>query len=139
MRTMTGLPLLMLLLVMAIWSSSPRCCEAFIAAKGIGVAKPRVTSRSVGPRTRHLRPPPQLPPTAVQTKREDENGGAVDASSPSTTTLQRIADLALPALVTLALDPLLSLVDTAIVGRVDSTALAGLGLNTFIFSFTSHF
>lgn len=50
--------------------------------------------------------------------------------------IRRITDLAGPALFTLALDPLLSLVDTAIVGRVDSTSLAALALNTNIFTFT---
>jgi putative MATE family efflux protein len=43
--------------------------------------------------------------------------------------------LALPALGALAADPLLSLVDTAFVGRLGATELAALGVDTAIFSF----
>ncbi len=45
-----------------------------------------------------------------------------------------IAALALPALATLASDPLVSLVDTAFVGRLGAAPLAALGVNTAIFS-----
>ena len=46
---------------------------------------------------------------------------------------RRIFALALPALGALATDPLVSLVDTAFVGRIGTTALAALGINTAIF------
>ena len=45
-----------------------------------------------------------------------------------------ILALALPALGALAADPLVSLVDTAFVGRLNATALGALGVNTAIFS-----
>ncbi|MEJ2287967.1 MAG: MATE family efflux transporter [Deinococcales bacterium] len=45
-----------------------------------------------------------------------------------------ILALALPALGALAADPLVSLVDTAIVGRLGATPLAALGVNTSLFS-----
>ncbi len=45
-----------------------------------------------------------------------------------------IAGLALPALATLAADPLVSLVDTAFVGRLGAAPLAALGVNTALFS-----
>ena len=46
---------------------------------------------------------------------------------------RRILALGLPALGALATDPLVSLVDTAFVGRIDTTALAALGINSAIF------
>ena len=46
---------------------------------------------------------------------------------------RRILALGLPALGALATDPLVSLVDTAFVGRIDTTALAALGINTAVF------
>lgn len=46
-----------------------------------------------------------------------------------------ILALALPALGALAADPLVSLVDTAFVGRLGPVPLAALGINTAIFSF----
>lgn len=45
-----------------------------------------------------------------------------------------IAYLAVPALAALAADPLVSLVDTAFVGRLGAAPLAALGVNTAIFS-----
>lgn len=45
-----------------------------------------------------------------------------------------ILALALPALATLAADPLVSLVDTAFVGRLGAAPLAALGVNTALFS-----
>lgn len=45
-----------------------------------------------------------------------------------------IASLALPALATLAADPLVSLVDTFFVGRLGAAPLAALGVNTALFS-----
>lgn len=45
-----------------------------------------------------------------------------------------IAALALPALGALAADPLVSLVDTAFVGRLGAAPLAALGVNTSLFS-----
>lgn len=47
---------------------------------------------------------------------------------------RRIVHLALPALVALAADPLVSMVDTAFVGRLGVTPLAALGVNASIFS-----
>ncbi|CAM9260281.1 unnamed protein product [Chrysoparadoxa australica] len=49
---------------------------------------------------------------------------------------QDIAALAFPALVSLAIDPLMSLVDTFYVGQTGAEGLAALGLNAFIFSFS---
>ena len=46
---------------------------------------------------------------------------------------REILRLALPALGSLAADPLVSLVDTAFVGRIDDTALAALAVNAAIF------
>lgn len=48
---------------------------------------------------------------------------------------RRVGDLAAPALVALSLDPLLSIVDSVIVGQQSTTELAAIGLNTFILSF----
>ncbi len=45
-----------------------------------------------------------------------------------------ILALALPALGSLAADPLVSLIDTAFIGRLGATELAALGVNTAIFS-----
>jgi putative MATE family efflux protein len=47
---------------------------------------------------------------------------------PATSTNRRILALAVPAVVTLAADPLLGLVDTAVVGRLGAAELGGLGL-----------
>lgn len=47
---------------------------------------------------------------------------------------EQIIGLAGPALLTLAADPLLSIVDTAFVGRLGSNELAALGVNTAIYS-----
>lgn len=46
---------------------------------------------------------------------------------------RRILTLGLPALGALAADPLVSLVDTAFVGRISTTALAALGIDAAIF------
>lgn len=48
---------------------------------------------------------------------------------------RRILGLAIPALGALAADPLLSLVDTAFVGRIGPVSLAALGVDTAIFGF----
>ncbi len=50
---------------------------------------------------------------------------------------RRILALALPATATLVTDPLLGLVDTAIAGRISTTALAALGLSVAILATTS--
>lgn len=55
-----------------------------------------------------------------------------DLSQPSN---RRILGLAIPALGALAADPLLSLVDTAFVGRLGSQALASLAIDVAIFGF----
>lgn len=47
---------------------------------------------------------------------------------------RRIAHLAIPALGALAADPLVSMVDTAFVGRLGVTPLAALGVNASVFS-----
>ncbi len=47
---------------------------------------------------------------------------------------RQIARLAGPALITLAADPLVSLIDTAFVGRLGTVSLAALGVNAAIFS-----
>ena len=47
---------------------------------------------------------------------------------------RQILGLALPATAALAADPLLSLVDTALVGRLGSTQLAALGIDTAVFT-----
>eukprot|EP00958_Prasinococcus_capsulatus_P003216 scaffold299_cov343-Prasinococcus_capsulatus_cf.AAC.9 len=46
------------------------------------------------------------------------------------------ASLAVPALGALAIDPLLSVVDTAFVGHLGKTELGGLGVATAVFNFT---
>lgn len=47
---------------------------------------------------------------------------------------RRILSLAIPALGSLAIDPLISLVDTAFVGRLGAVPLGALGINTAIFA-----
>ncbi len=47
---------------------------------------------------------------------------------------RRILSLAIPALGSLAIDPLVSLVDTAFVGRLGAVPLGALGINTAIFA-----
>ncbi|MDH3399104.1 MAG: MATE family efflux transporter, partial [Acidimicrobiia bacterium] len=47
---------------------------------------------------------------------------------------RRILRLAVPALGALAADPLVSLVDTAFVGRLGATELGALGVNAAVFS-----
>ncbi len=49
---------------------------------------------------------------------------------------RQIAALAIPALGSLAADPLVSIVDTAFVGRLGTVPLAALGVNAAIFSMT---
>ena len=49
-----------------------------------------------------------------------------------------IAALAVPALGSLATDPLVSLVDTAFVGRLGAAPLAALGINVALFSLYSN-
>ena len=63
-------------------------------------------------------PPPPILPVARQTLRHG----------------REIARLAVPALGTLAADPLVTLVDTAFVGRLGPEALAALGVDAAIFS-----
>lgn len=54
---------------------------------------------------------------------------------PRLTPLDReIVGLGLPAMATLAADPLLSLVDTALVGRLGAVPLAALGINAAVFT-----
>ena len=49
---------------------------------------------------------------------------------------KEIFALALPALGSLAIDPLVSLVDTAFVGRLGAAQLGALGINAAIFAMT---
>ena len=59
-----------------------------------------------------------------------------------TKTDKAILGLAIPALGTLAIDPLLSLADTAFVARLGTTELAALGVDTAILTisfFCNHF
>lgn len=51
-------------------------------------------------------------------------------------THREIVGLALPAMLALAADPLLSLVDTALVGRLGAVSLAALGINAALFTTT---
>jgi putative MATE family efflux protein len=53
---------------------------------------------------------------------------------PTPSTHRRILALALPAVATLAADPLLGLVDTAVVGRLGAAELGGLGLAVAVFT-----
>ncbi|KAK3271905.1 hypothetical protein CYMTET_19769 [Cymbomonas tetramitiformis] len=48
-----------------------------------------------------------------------------------------IFGIALPALCAILLDPLMSLVDTAIVGQLGAAPLAGTGMSTIVFTFSS--
>ncbi len=82
------------------------------------------------------------PPGRLADVRED--GGRPEAEAPAVPGLPgrflerrfdgAILALALPALGALAADPLVSLVDTAFVGRLGATPLAALGVNTSLFS-----
>lgn len=56
--------------------------------------------------------------------------------SPSAASHREIIGLAVPAMLALAADPLLSLVDTALVGRLGAVPLAALGVNTAVFTAT---
>ena len=47
---------------------------------------------------------------------------------------KKIAKIALPVLLTLIADPLLSIIDTAFVGHISREALGALGVNTAIFA-----
>jgi putative MATE family efflux protein len=61
--------------------------------------------------------------------------GPGSPSAPDRRTLDReIAALAIPALGALAADPLVSMVDTAFVGRLGTVPLAALGVNAALFS-----
>src|SRR5690606_5217370 len=61
--------------------------------------------------------------------------GSTGVSGEKPRSLNRtILALALPALATLAADPLVSLVDTAFVGRLGAEPLAALGVNTSLFA-----
>mmetsp|Transcript_42975 Transcript_42975/g.86878 ORF Transcript_42975/g.86878 Transcript_42975/m.86878 type:complete len:582 (-) Transcript_42975:501-2246(-) len=51
------------------------------------------------------------------------------------TIARRVSDIAAPALLGLALDPLLSIVDSIVVGQQSTIELAAIGLNTFILTF----
>lgn len=85
--------------------------------------------RSSHPRLTLRRPPrPRLPPPSARLTHPPPDNA--DASPQS---LDRdIFALALPALGALALDPLLSLIDTAFVGRLGVSAIAGVGLSTIV-------
>eukprot|EP00904_Undaria_pinnatifida_P005645 jgi/Undpi1/220/HiC_scaffold_1.g00217.m1 len=82
-----------------------------------------------------------------QTAGEDSEGGSdgsSDGSSARSTDglTKQILALALPALVSLCVDPLMSAVDTAYIGRLGSDSgggevgLGALGLNTYVFAFS---
>ena len=55
-------------------------------------------------------------------------------ATPAPATRRQVLGLALPAMAALAADPLLGLVDTALVGRLGTPALAALGIDVAIFS-----
>ena len=54
-------------------------------------------------------------------------------SAPQRASHREVLDLAVPATLALAADPLLSLVDTALVGRLGAVPLAALGVNVAVF------
>src|SRR5688572_15895712 len=56
------------------------------------------------------------------------------AAPPTPSPDREIVRLAMPAMAALAADPLLSLVDTALVGRLGAAPLAALGIDTAVFS-----
>src|SRR5215213_10200508 len=58
----------------------------------------------------------------------------IDSVAPAPS-LRRVAALALPALVVLAAEPLYVLVDTAVVGHLGRTQLAGLAIGGSVMSF----
>jgi multidrug resistance protein, MATE family len=88
----------------------------------------------------------QLPPVAAAARADvtDEGGNEDDVPEPKPSLLRNPHDneiwaIALPALGAVMLDPITSLVDTAMVGRLcGSTALAGVGLSGLMFSFMSY-
>ena len=67
-------------------------------------------------------PPPPPPPSPL----------VLPGSSPFDSD---VGELALPTVVALAADPLLSLVDTAFAGRLGAAPLAALGVNSALFTF----
>jgi putative MATE family efflux protein len=62
------------------------------------------------------------------------SGATRTAAYPTAASLRRVAALALPALVVLAAEPLYVLVDTAVVGHLGRTPLAGLALGGGVLS-----
>lgn len=63
------------------------------------------------------------------------DGGQAGVTSPLNPTDREILGLAIPALGALAIDPLLTLADTAFVARLGTIDLAALGVDTAIFGF----
>lgn len=85
----------------------------------------------------HDRDAPEAASAPGRGKAREGEGDAPSGGTrgPSGRVLDReILSLAIPALGTLAADPLVSMVDTAFVGRLGVTPLAALGVNTSIFS-----
>lgn len=74
--------------------------------------------------------PTAVPPSA---RNNDALATSIFRSSPYDAA---IFSLALPAVLALAADPLLAVVDTVFVGQIDSDALAALGINSALFTFS---
>lgn len=73
-------------------------------------------------------------PPAAGTPPPERDGDRDPERDPGRTLDREILALAIPALGALAADPLVSMVDTAFVGRLGVTPLAALGVNASVFS-----
>jgi putative MATE family efflux protein len=85
--------------------------------------------------TPDLPPPDDAEPTRSQQRREPDAPDGPAASSGSRH--RRILALAVPAIATLVADPLMGLVDTAVVGRLGAAQLGGLGLGVAVLTTVS--
>lgn len=113
----------------------PAAFAAAPAAAARSSSSPRarcVLVRRLGLRLRlSARPPPPQHRASI-TAELDSQSPSSSASTAARALDSEIFALALPALGALALDPLLSLVDTAFVGRLGVSAIAGVGLSTIV-------
>lgn len=108
--------------------------RAAFAAAPFSVARfSSLRGRCVLIRRLHLRLSPRPPPRVLAPILANLNPQSRSDDASAARSLDReIIALALPALGALALDPLLSLIDTAFVGRLGVSAIAGVGLSTIV-------
>ena len=135
----TSFPLLVLSLFVASITTAPQSCRAFSPSTADVRACVPLSSRLPNERTPSgLLPKPLIhsgtskcKSTALRLTRDDEND-----NKPSTG--ESIISLAVPALAGLAIDPLMTIADTAFIGRTATSAdaLAGVGSSAAILTFS---